>query len=226
MVRRIASLLLMAAVAIVATAALAPTLAADIASEALSVTVDPVNPRYFLIQSVVDIIGQIEPGDDAKLKSAFIDVWTRRNALIEERHLKLYTKHNIIYLSSPGGEVNAALELVKVLKQVETTGPTMVAVKGTCASACTIILFSAETRFARLCDKIGVHRAGFTGVEENSVTFSASTEIADYLIKGGVPWAIVKQMLLTSASNIAWLTLAETQLAKLSVLPGRCPTSR
>ena len=132
--RRIVSSSLLTTVALLATGCFAPALAADIASEALSVSADPVNPRAVLIQSVVDINGEIEPGDDVKLKDAFMDVWARRNTLIDQRHLKLYVRQNIVYLSSPGGAVDAALKLAQVLKQVETTGPTMVSVKGTCAS--------------------------------------------------------------------------------------------
>lgn len=100
----------------------------------------------------------------------------------------------------------------------------MIAVKGTCASACVIILFSIQTRFARLCDRIGVHRASMSGIERGE-TFEASTEIADYLMKSGVPWDIVKKMLLTSSSNISWLTLNDMKLANLSVLPGACGAS-
>ena len=111
--RRIVSSSLLTTVALLATGCFAPALAADIASEALSVSADPVNPRAVLIQSVVDINGEIEPGDDVKLKDAFMDVWARRNTLIDQRHLKLYVRQNIVYLSSPGGAVDAALKLAQ-----------------------------------------------------------------------------------------------------------------
>jgi hypothetical protein len=63
-----------------------------------------------------------------------------------------------------------------------------------------------------------------SGIERGE-TFEASTEIADYLMKSGVPWDIVKKMLLTSSSNISWLTLNDMKLANLSVLPGACGAS-
>ena len=184
-------------------------------------SVDPINPESILIQSIIEITGDIEAGDDEKLKENFVRVVMKRNALVQKDNRKSYTKHNVFYISSGGGQVNAAFDIAKVLKQIQASGTTMIAVKGTCASACAIVLFSLDSRFARLCDRIGVHRAAISGVEREE-TFSGSTEIADYLIKSGVPWAVVKKMLLTSASNVSWLTLEDMQLAHLSVLPGQC----
>jgi hypothetical protein len=198
----------------------APSRAAEI-TNSVSASVDPVNSEAVLIQSIIDISGEIEAGDDKKLKENFVSSTETEYALIQKNNLKLYTKHNLFYISSGGGQISAAFDIVKVLKEIEASGPTMIAVKGTCASACTIILFSMGARFARLCDRIGVHRAAISGVERGE-TFSASTEIADYLMKSGVPWAVVKKMLLTSASNISWLTLEDMRLAHMSVLPGAC----
>lgn len=194
--------------------------AAEITNE-ISIIHDPVIPNAVLIQSIINIAGIIEPGDAEKIKANFVSVVEQRNSIIASKGLRLFTKHNIFYISSGGGQVAEAFEIARVLRAIEATGPTMIAVKGTCASACAVILFSIQTRFARLCDRIGIHRAAIAGVEDDE-TFSASTEIADYLIKNGVPWDVVKKMLLTSASNISWLTLEDMRLANLSVLPGAC----
>ena len=198
----------------------APSHAADITNNIFA-SVDPVNSQATLIQAIIDISGEIEQGDDRKIEEKFIGAIQKRNAFIQTNNINMFTKQNIFYVSSGGGEVDAAFAMVKVMKQIEGSGPTMIAVKGICASACAILLFSMDARFARLCDRIGVHRAAMAGVEGEE-TFSASTQIADYLMKNGVPWAVVKKMLLTSASNISWLTLEDMRLAHLSVLPGSC----
>jgi TPR repeat protein len=108
------------------------------------------------------------------------------------------------------------------MKSIEAAGPTLIAVDNVCASACTIILFSFQNRYARLCDLIGVHRASVNGLE-NAASFEASTEIADYLIKSGLSWEIVRKMLETSSSQVAWLTQNDLDIANLTLIDTSCP---
>jgi ATP-dependent protease ClpP protease subunit len=175
-----------------------------------------------LIQLIIELQGPITNGDVAKFKQTYAKYKDEVTKIANRSKRLSYTKHNVIYLNSGGGDISAALELVSAIKELEVAGPTMVAVKGTCASACTLILFSAETRFARLCDKIGVHRASTSGGEEGKEGFEASTQIADYLMKHEVPWEVVKKMLLTASSDTEWLTPSDLRLANLGLLPGKC----
>jgi ATP-dependent protease ClpP protease subunit len=190
----------------------------------VSIAPDPINSGGVLVQQILHLQGTIEDRDTEKMKKAWVDAVQKREILLSGSLYKSVVKHNVIYLNSPGGSVSAAFKIVGFLKRLEEVDATMVAVKSVCASACTIILFSAEARFARTCDIIGVHRASIGGKEEED-TFSASTEIADYLIKTGLPWEIVKKMLATKASSVAWLTPIDMKLAKIDILDA-CPSSQ
>lgn len=188
-------------------------------TNSVSINPDPNFRNMILVQQIIEIVGPITIGDANRIKQAYISNIQERDKKIGNR--QNVAKHNLIYLSSGGGLISEALTIAGFLKEIEGSGPLIVAVKNVCASACTIILFSSEFRAARLCDLIGVHRASLLGGETPD-TYTTTTEIADYLMKQNVPWGVVRKMLLTEASTVAWLTLDDMKMAGLHLLPIPC----
>ena len=174
-----------------------------------------------LIQKIVDLRGPIVAGDYEKFRSAVIN--NSRDGAILSKNLRTRDNflHTVVYLSSGGGSVSEAEKISEEVSRLDREGPLQVAVKGVCASACTMILFSAQFRAARQCALIGVHRASMLS-GENEDTFDTSTLIADFLMNRGVEWSVVKKMLLTRASQVAWLTRDDMRKAHLELLEVPC----
>ena len=174
-----------------------------------------------LIQKIIDLRGPIVDGDYANLREALNNNSLDLRNLQKRYEEKRISFHTILYLSSGGGSVSEAAKISEEVARIDREGPLQVAVKGVCASACTMILFSAKFRAARQCDLIGVHRASILSAE-NEDTFDTSAMIADFLMKRGVDWSVVKKMLMTRASQVAWLTRDDMQRANLHLLDVPC----
>src|SRR3954469_22704623 len=57
-----------------------------------------------LVQTILDIKGELLSTDAALLKRKYLEAMEKRNTIMARKSLDYsYSKHNIIYISSPGG---------------------------------------------------------------------------------------------------------------------------
>jgi TPR repeat protein len=180
----------------------------------------PVKEGALDLHKTISLQGEITQGDAQQFLIAL-----RRVEEEAQRFRHRLTKDSnaltIVYLSSTGGSVAEGFALAEVINSISDDGSVIVAVRDVCASACTIVLFSSVSRYARTCDLIGVHRASING-EETPQSVQVTLAISQYLREVGVPEEILNKMLRTEASRMAWLTTKDLALAGLSVLQDPC----
>ncbi len=71
----------------------------------------------------------------------------------------------VVHLSSGGGRIGEALELVKLIRERHLS----TYVGTTCLSACTIAFIAGEQRYLKVGGKLGFHRESFAGAESSAL---------------------------------------------------------
>lgn len=146
--------------------------------------------------------GKIEEGDTVKLVN-----------LIAENP-ESFLLSDTIMLSSPGGSVEEALKLAKI---IESSG--LVAIVGpsdTCASACFLLFVSAQQRIN--LGKILVHRPYIptesfspdSHAKYLSLTERALLETRQYLLMKAIPSTLIDKMMSLPSSNAYQLTTQDS----------------
>lgn len=163
--------------------------------------------------------GEIVPGDSDRLLSVLKST-PPRNALFRQ-----------LVLDSPGGDVNEAFKISKLVQDalLETGNYSAVemliaaakrtesAVGYTCASSCVIVLMSGTTRY--LTDfkggRIGLHRPYFNykTYSENmppsalaDLQRKAMANVQEFLLAEGMPRSLIEVMMNRSSKEIYWLS--------------------
>ncbi len=154
------------------------------ASSALAAQIDVVD--FGTGKSIV-FTGEILSGDAVK----FREVAYRRSS-------------NIVILKSPGGSLNAGLEIAQAVRELGLT--TAVPAKGGCYSACALIWVAGVQRYMSRSAQIGFHAAYY---RENGVTRETgvgNARVGAFLTRIGLPESAVIYMTVAPPDDFAPLT--------------------
>jgi hypothetical protein len=142
--------------------------------------------------TVVVLSGDIEEGDtdgaEALIKTANDDG-------------RLVTA---IRLDSPGGSLAESVKLAELIRRAKL--PTLVVSGSRCASACFVVFAAGIEKFASHGAAIGVHGVSDRFGHQTAQTEAATRSMARITAAFGVPPAIVRRMIGTAPSDIAWLS--------------------
>ena len=108
----------------------------------------------------------------------------------------------VVHLSSIGGRIGEALELVKLLKERHLS----TYVSTSCLSACTIAFIAGENRYLKAGGKLGFHRESFAGVESSDL-------MRKLLLDAGIERPFVDRVAAQSAAGMWYPSLGELQAA-------------
>ena len=108
----------------------------------------------------------------------------------------------VVHLSSIGGRIGEALELVKLLKERHLS----TYVGTSCLSACTIAFIAGENRYLKAGGKLGFHRESFAGVESSDL-------MRKLLLDAGIERPFVDRVAAQSAAGMWYPSLGELQAA-------------
>lgn len=117
-----------------------------------------------------------------------------------------------VILSSPGGSVDAGLQLATIIRQNRLS--TFVTANNTCASACFYLFAAGVNRWAENGSKVGVHSAAENGFETEKAT-AATIRFSRVLAKLDVPDDILGKIVRTPPQGMYYLTLQD--LASMGV---------
>jgi ATP-dependent protease ClpP protease subunit len=139
----------------------------------------------------IEIIGEIEKGDAAKLA----------NFLLKDGNMRAFL--SIVFLDSPGGDVQEALKLSEILDVGFTQ--TVVSKDATCASACVYLWAAGSVR--HVAGQLGLHRLTTATPsldirKTEKATQKPANVVDSYLTKMGMPRKILEKMNETSSSDI------------------------
>ena len=191
----------------------------------------------------IEIRGDITAGDSAKLER-LIPLATQRavgssmfqNAKIDPE------KRPLVILDSDGGIVNEAIRMGRILRAHHAW--TVVPLFATCASSCVLVLVGGVTRNVFGYDrpvpdqfglvnpipegaseiKIGLHRPTFPAQDFAKLSPNAADRQYDkgiravqkYLEEMRMPPALFDSIMKVPSENIAWLTVEESRVLRLS----------
>lgn len=117
-----------------------------------------------------------------------------------------------IHIDSPGGSVNAAIEIGRLLRSKDA--PIAVGDDQVCVSACVLILAGATHRF--IYGRVGIHRPYFetpksdVSVEEVQKAYSSMTEeFRSYLREMNVSDRLADDMMVVSPEEVRFLSSKE-----------------
>ncbi len=115
-------------------------------------------------------------------------------------------KRSLLFLNSPGGNLNAAYFLGAQVFKANIT--TIVANSHICLSACFAVLISGNTRFADLESTVGVHRASLN-YHDNVISKGSSVDMNEFYRSMKVPPNIRLAMMETPPSEMYILTIED-----------------
>ena len=110
----------------------------------------------------------------------------------------------VVHLSSVGGRIGEALELVKLLKERHLS----TYVGTSCLSACTIAFIAGENRYLKIGGKLGFHRESFAGAESSDL-------MRKLLLDAGIERPFVDKVAAQSAVGMWYPSLGELQAANV-----------
>jgi hypothetical protein len=142
-------------------------------------------------KTVVSLNGKIVEGDADKLKEIIRS---------ENRAVRLVSA---LRFNSPGGLLLEGVKLAAIIRYAKIS--TIVVNGARCASACFIAFAAGSQKFASNTARIGVHGASDSRGQEAGDTLNATVSMARIVKELGVPEGIIEKMVVTRASEIAWL---------------------
>lgn len=175
----------------------------------------------------VHLSGRIENGDADRLRSVLL------------RRLPDGWHYGSLLLESPGGNVNAALQVATLVRQslLNTTtvrlskGPSSSHLRRKCVSACFLIWVAGADRYTFTFTirnetwGIGLHRpyldaAAYEGQPEKVAAMQQQVMqvTAEYLKREQIPQTLIEKMLQRASTQVYWLTEGED-----NDLSGRAP---
>jgi hypothetical protein len=153
----------------------------------------------------IRIDGVLEPGDDVRLALA-----------LDEYHKQTWWKaqrsDTAIYVNSPGGDVEVALKMGRLIRR-EQNGIVEVSADQSCLSACVLLVAAAKTRW--LAGVVGIHRMFFTSTKPmsyskaNTQRRELETEVKAYLKEMNVSPDLYDAMDRISPENLKALSEAD-----------------
>lgn len=163
-------------------------LAADIAAEPVPGTSN----------AIISIEGNIESGDEVRFAN-----------------VALRTDQAIVVLSSPGGNLVAAMEIGRAIRLKGFS--TLVPDGFGCASACAIAWLGGATRYMGPGAKIGFHAASMAG--QDQADSAANAVMGAYLNQLGLPLNAIVYVTTPQPTEIQWLTFADAEEIGIDVKP-------
>jgi hypothetical protein len=142
--------------------------------------------------TVIVLSGDIEDGDAAAAEAML------KNANDDGRLV------SALRLDSLGGSLAEAVKLAELIRRAKL--PTIVAAGSRCASACFIVFAAGIEKFASYGAAIGVHGVSDRFGRQSAHTEAATLSMARIASTFGVPPHIVRQIVITRPSEIAWLS--------------------
>jgi hypothetical protein len=140
-------------------------------------------------KTTVSLTGEIVEGDADKLKEII------RSA---NEAVRLVSG---MRFDSPGGNLLEGVKLAGIIRSAKIS--TVVANGAKCASACFVAFAAGSQKFVSYTARIGVHGASDgLGQEAGDATLSMARIVKEL----GVPEGIIGKMVITRASEIAWLS--------------------
>jgi hypothetical protein len=129
--------------------------------------------------------------------------------LAKAKNLKVWG----VFLSSPGGDVNAGLQLASIIRQNQLS--TYVTANTTCSSACFYLFAAGVNRWAENGAKVGVHSAAENGLETDKATAATIHFLRELGTKLNVPDGILGKIAKTPPQDI--YILSPQDLASMGV---------
>lgn len=123
-----------------------------------------------------------------------------------------------LQLDSPGGGLAEAVRLAELIRRAKV--PTVVAAGSRCASACFIVFAAGVEKFASFDAAIGVHGVSDRFGHQTEQTEAATMSMARIAGTFGVPPGIVRRIIITRPTDIAWLS-ADDLRAMGTIMTGR-----
>jgi hypothetical protein len=108
----------------------------------------------------------------------------------------------VVHLSSGGGRIGEALELVKLIKERGLS----TYVGGTCLSACTIAFIAGQERYLKTGGRLGFHRESFAGAESSDL-------MRKLLLDAGIEEPFVDRVAAQSATGMWYPSPGELEAA-------------
>lgn len=154
-------------------------------------------------ETIIMANGPINLGDDERLHT-FVASLPRS------------TKVTGITLDSIGGNLMEGMRLARSIKSSNL----IVAVPqhGMCASACFLMFAAGRKRIVSDTGQVGVHSAS-SDTGENTLSQSATVQMAREASQYGVPPSIIGRMVTTLATGISWLTTDELKEMGVEIIP-------
>lgn len=159
------------------------------------------------VPTYVSIFGFISKEDVAKVA-----------ALMAQNVPKTGPIDILVNLDSDGGDIDAAMEIGRLIRK----RPTWTQVLGArgpdsaCASACVLIMSAGSNRLPG--GRIGIHRpfstqTKATGYAESTARYAAmATRVKAYLEEMGMPSRLYEEMIKVPAEQVRWLTIKEQEM--------------
>jgi hypothetical protein len=145
--------------------------------------------------TIIRVSGQFDLGDDRE----FIKI-----ALLHERSL-------IIFGSSPGGSLDAAIGIGRAIKILRL--PTSVATNAECASACAYAWLAGQDRYMEPNARLGFHAAS----QEGKISGSANAILGAYLNELDLNTEAIIYLTDTEPESMTWLDFAQVNTIGITV---------
>jgi membrane-bound ClpP family serine protease len=110
----------------------------------------------------------------------------------------------LVVLESPGGVLGEAFLIAEEVRRRGLS--TLVERDSSCSSACAIVFLSGRTKYLGAGASIGLHMASYADGRPDP---EATELMAAYLRQLGVPTSALRQMAVTSPTQIRWMTRTE-----------------
>jgi hypothetical protein len=138
------------------------------------------------------VLGEIDPQTPSQIQ----------RLLTENR-----CRNGTFFIHSDGGDVIAAMEAGRIIRQVQ--GTTMVAIPDNCASACILMFLGGVNR--TLHGRIGLHRPYSTKIADSTLEATQAfreinKRIREYLTEMNIPEHLLEVMNSVPPSKINWLS--------------------
>lgn len=153
--------------------------------------------------NAIALVGDIEPGDELKLRDVFLDMASKGHAV------------NAILLDSRGGEVRTAAIIANGIRKLGIA--TWVGPTNSCASACMLLFAAGIERTIWRGARLGVHSASY---EDGSDADGGTVGLAREMRRYGAPAVVIGKLVTTTPDDMTlldasdldgWATIREPQ---------------
>lgn len=139
---------------------------------------------------LITLEGELKPGDNSSFAQAAI-----------------YAENAIVILSSPGGDLQAGMEIGEIIRIKEYS--TLVPKDFSCASVCALAWLAGQPRYMEPGARIGFHAPRRTDDPTNRADSAGSALVGAYLSKLGLPSRAIAYFTEKQPDDMQWLTLKD-----------------